>query len=49
MLPFRCASNGQVRIAAVLRDQNHFIDAQKKLAEILGLSGPAPDDAGSTG
>jgi hypothetical protein len=23
MLPFRCASNGQVRIAAVLRDQNH--------------------------
>jgi len=39
----------KAQLARRLQQAEAIIDAQKKLAEILGLSGPAPDDAGSTG
>ena len=38
----------KARLARRLQQAEAIIDAQKKLAEILGLSLPATDDAGST-
>ena len=39
----------KARLERRLKQAEAIIDAQKKLAEILGLSLPAPDDAGSNG
>ncbi len=39
----------KARLARRLKQAEAIIDAQKKLAEILGLSLPATDDAGSNG
>ena len=39
----------KARLERRLKQAEAIIDAQKKLAEILGLSGPATDDAGSNG
>jgi transposase len=39
----------KARLERRLKQAEAIIDAQKKLAEILGLSLPATDDAGSTG
>ena len=39
----------KARLARRLQQAEAIIDAQKKLAEILGLSLPATDDAGSNG
>jgi L-fucose isomerase-like protein len=39
----------KARVERRLKQAEAIIDAQKKLAEILGLSLPATDDAASTG